>query len=78
MTMRSQGHKHLRTLWRSKKVCWHWWVLAYGVAQPKRFCWLDRYRFRYHLTPFHLERWGSTWEIGLCLGFRTIYVERHK
>lgn len=78
MTMQARGHKVLRNIWRSKKIAWHWWVLAFGYAQPKRFCWLDRHRFRWHLTPFHLEVWDSTWEIGICWGKKTVYLMRHK
>lgn len=75
--MRAEGHKHMATLWRGEKP-WHWWSLARGLAQPNRFVWVDQYRWRFHLTPIHLERWGEAWEIGVCAGFRTIYLRRHR
>lgn len=77
MAMRALGARHLATLWQSKRRSWEWWALLYGHAQPNRFVWLDRYRWRFHLTPVHAERWGDVWEIGLCLGRRTLYVMRH-
>jgi len=82
MVMQAAGARHLAMLWQDKERCWEWWALKYGRAQPHRFClgpggWRRRY-FRYHLTPFHIERWGGTLEIGLCVGWRTIYLMRHR
>lgn len=82
MTMRAEGACHLVMLWQDKEHCWRWWALKYGLAQPKRFAlgpgrWRRRY-FRFHLTPIHVERWGNSLEVGLCLGYRTIYIMRHR
>ena len=64
-------------MWRGEKP-WQWWALAYGLAQPDRFVFVDRRRWRFHLTPIHLERWGSILELGICAGFRTLYLKRHR
>lgn len=82
MSVQAAHARHLAMLWQSKDRAWEWWALKYGWAQPIRFClgpgpWRYRY-FRFHLTPIHLERWGSAIEIGLCLGKRTLYLMRHR
>jgi hypothetical protein len=80
--MRAEGARHLAMLWQHEERRWEWWALKYGHAQPQRFVlgpgrWRRRY-FRFHLTPLHLERWAGTLEIGLCFGWRTIYLMRHR
>lgn len=65
-------------MFQNKERPWEWWALAYGYAQPVRRVWVDKYRWRFHFTPIHLERWGAHWEIGLCWGDRTLYLKRHR
>lgn len=77
MSLQARGHRHFGTFWRGEKP-WQWWALKYGWAQPKRFVWIDRYRWRFHLTPIHLERWDSYTEIGLCFGKRTLMLLGHR
>lgn len=78
MSLRAAGHRHLAVLWRSKRVPWRWWALQDGWAQPQRFVWHDRRRWRFHLTPIHLERWDSFTEVGVCWGWRTVIVLVHR
>lgn len=83
MSFTAAGHRHLRTLWKSKTVCWHWTSLNLGHAQPNqhgRWCYRvpSSRMWQFHVTPIHVSRDGSKWLVGLCLGKRTIYVLRHR
>ena len=83
MSFTAAGHRHLRTLWKSKTVAWHWTALNLGHAQPNqhgRWCYrVARIRmWQFHLTPLHLSRDGDKRYFGLCFGKRTIYVMRHR
>lgn len=82
MTLQADGFKHHRLLWQDPQRCWRWASLVSGQAQPQRFAlglgsWRRR-SFRFHLTPVHIERWSGTWEIGVCLGRRTLAVMLHR
>lgn len=75
--MRATGARHLKTLWQDRDKSWCWWALKYGHAQHKRFVWVDRWRWRFHMTPIHIEYWENTLEVGVCVGRRTLYAMRH-
>jgi hypothetical protein len=82
LTLAARGFRHHRLLWQDPERRWRWASLVSGESQPKRFVlgrgpW--RYRpFRFHLTPIHVERWSGKWEIGVCIGRRTLAVLIHR
>jgi hypothetical protein len=71
--------RHLGTVWRGEKP-WHWKALKVGHAQPRgyRTYFSSRWHWQLHLTPIHIARDNSQWEIGLCLGKRTIFLLSHR
>lgn len=79
MSTTADSTRHIRTLRRGAKP-WHWTALYIGHVQPRghRTYWRNRHIWQLHLTPIHLHRHGSRWEIGLCWGRRTVYVLRHR
>lgn len=81
MTVCAEGARHIRTLWQSPSIPWHWWALKSGILQPNRKQRFKRWAPRgwwLKVGPFYLERDLSKWEIGLCAGRRMVYVMRHR
>lgn len=78
MSTTALSTRGLRKLWQGDP-CWKWAYLMYGHVQPIGYRNNFRYRhgWQLHLTPLHLERDGSSWEIGICLGKRTLFIKVH-
>lgn len=80
MTTTGETTRHLWTI-RQGDPAWHWSGLFVGhVGRPigRRSFWSSRHLFQLHVTPLHVARANTTWEYGLCLGKRTLYVLRHR
>ncbi|MGC5019031.1 hypothetical protein [Micromonospora sp. DT47] len=79
MSTTAASTRHLHTIYRGEKP-WDWAALYVGHVQPRGFrtYWRNRYRWQLHLTPIHFHRDGEKWEVGVCLGRRTVYVKRHR
>lgn len=71
--------RHLATLHRGAEA-WHWAALKVGHVQPPgyRNYRHSRWYFQLHVTPVHVARYVNTWEFGVCLGKRTLFVLRHR
>lgn len=91
MTVRAEGARHIKTLWRGDKP-WHWvalksgrtcyahrWHLykGYGPALQSWRAW-RAWTWHLHLTPLHVERDSSSSELGVCFGEHTVYLVRHR
>ncbi|MER5694939.1 hypothetical protein ACWDBO_31515 [Streptomyces mirabilis] len=79
MSTTADTTRHLRTVWRGEKP-WHWNAIYTGHAQPRgyRTYRKSRWLWQFHVTPVHIARDNSRWEIGLCFGRRTVYLLRHR
>jgi hypothetical protein len=79
VTTTAASTRHLLTLWHGQKP-WHWAALKYGHAQPLGFRNHLRARrfWQIHLTPVHIERDYSKWNVGICWGKRTVYLMVHR
>ncbi|MFI8191367.1 hypothetical protein ACIF8T_21530 [Streptomyces sp. NPDC085946] len=79
MSTTADSTRHLGTVWRGEKP-WHWKALKVGHVQPRgyRTYWRTRRLWQLHLTPIHIARDNSQWEIGVCLGKRTLFLLSHR
>jgi hypothetical protein len=78
MSTTADSTRHLKTVWRGEKP-WQWKALKVGHVQPRgyRTYWRSRWLWQFHLTPIHIARDNSTWEIGVCFGKRTFFLLLH-
>ncbi|MFE7727386.1 hypothetical protein ACFU5D_16525 [Streptomyces anthocyanicus] len=79
MSTTADSTRLIKTVWRGEKPS-HWKALKTGHVQPfgYRTYWRSRWLWQLHLTPIHIARDNSQWEIGLCLGKRTIFLLTHR
>jgi len=79
MSTTADSTRHLGTIWRGEKP-WHWKALKVGHVQPfgYRTYWRSRWLWQLHLTPVHVARDNSQWEIGVCFGKRTFFLLSHR
>ncbi|MEU3613508.1 hypothetical protein ABZ725_14490 [Streptomyces sp. NPDC006872] len=79
MSTTADSTRHLGTVWRGEKP-WHWKALKTGHVQPLgyRTHYSSRWHWQFHLTPIHIARDNNSWEIGLCLGKRTLFLLTHR
>jgi hypothetical protein len=79
MSTTAESTRHLKTIWRGDKA-WHWKALYLGHVQSRGYRTYrhSRWLWQIHITPVHIARDNSKWEIGVCFGKRTFFLLSHR